>query len=93
VAFKKRVRIIKKYGAMNRKDWRKISVKDIKTKSDELERFLVPLLHKSFVEEIGTPSRCAKRIATECRKGLGIVLPLSRHTSVSSSTCCSTTET
>ncbi len=66
------------YGAMNRKDWRKISVKDIKTRSDELERFLVPLLHKSFLEEIGTPSRWAKRIAADCRKGLGIVLPLSR---------------
>lgn len=66
------------YGAMNRKDWREVSVKDIEAKSDELERFLVPLLHKSFFDEIGTPSRWAKRIATDCRKGLGIVLPLSR---------------
>jgi hypothetical protein len=36
------------------------------------------LLHTSFFEKIGDPSRWAKRMIADCRKGLRIVLPLSR---------------
>jgi len=64
------------YGAINRKDWRKVSVRDVKINSDELEGHLVPLLHKDIVAQHGRPSSWAKRIATTCRKTLEIVLPL-----------------
>jgi predicted nucleotidyltransferase component of viral defense system len=66
------------YGAMNRKDWRKVSVKDIKPDADELDRYLVPLLQGGSLEGVGMPSRWAKRLAAECRKSLRMVLPLNK---------------
>lgn len=67
------------YGAMNRKDWRTVSVRDVKIKSDELEGLLIPLLHKDIVAQLGLHSSWAKRMAAACRKALGIVLPLKEN--------------
>jgi predicted nucleotidyltransferase component of viral defense system len=67
------------YGAMNRKDWREVSVRDIKIRGEELENFLIALLHKDIVAELGPPSRWAKRMIADCRKALEVVLPLKKN--------------
>jgi Nucleotidyl transferase AbiEii toxin, Type IV TA system len=63
------------YGAMNRKDWREVSLRDIKIKEDELENLLIPLLHKDIVAQLGLPSKWVKHMETACSEALGIVLP------------------
>ena len=66
------------YGAMNRKDWREVSVKDVKADAEELERYLVPLLQRGSLDGVGMAARWAKRLAAECRKGFRMVLPLNK---------------
>ena len=67
------------YGAMNRRDWRKVSVKDADFNAGEIESFLVPLLRKDFLEGTDHVSAWAARLLQECRDGLSVVLPLADH--------------
>jgi hypothetical protein len=50
------------YGAMNRKDWRRISMDDLKFDPGEIEDQLCPLLTREFTENISKPSEWAKRL-------------------------------
>ena len=61
------------YGAMNRKDWRTVSLQDVEFSADELSRELLPLLRAGSAE--GDDSY-GKRIIEECRQRLSVVLPL-----------------
>ena len=66
------------YGAMNRKDWRTVSVADVDVDVDvaELVNQLVPSFH---IGAIGGPEEATiygKTLVEECRKGLSAVLPL-----------------
>jgi hypothetical protein len=64
---------------MNRKDWRKISTDDVNFKLDELKKFLLPLLRTSTVQALDTVEAWAKRLVSECKEGLSIVLPFEEH--------------
>ncbi|MCD4824737.1 MAG: nucleotidyl transferase AbiEii/AbiGii toxin family protein, partial [Phycisphaerae bacterium] len=64
------------YGAMNRKDWRTVSLDNIGYDAREIENQLVPVIRNEFLakREVGN---WAKRMIDQCREGLGVVLPMS----------------
>ena len=68
------------YGAMNRKDWRTISLEDVAFDSIELERMLLPVLNKHTSEKISSslPS-FRENLVDQCRKKLSIVFPFSER--------------
>lgn len=64
------------YGAMNRKDWRTVSVKDVSFEVSEVKNLLLPLLRNEVVAQVGQVTTWVARMVEECRQGLTIVLPL-----------------
>lgn len=65
------------YGAMNRKDWRTISVDDVSFEANELKSQLLPTLQNDYVAGIKQPDTWTLRLVDECRDALDVVLPLS----------------
>jgi len=65
------------YGAMNRKDWRTVSEKDIDYSADELMNELAPVLRSEERDNTRDPERWASRLVKECRQAISIVLPFS----------------
>ena len=65
------------YGAMNRKDWRRVFVDDVKFDADELARQLIPTLRIDPSREQESFAEYGKRLVEECQRALSIVLPLS----------------
>lgn len=63
------------YGAMNRKDWRTISVQDIDFDTAELSRQLIPTLRSSILTEQETTGEYGARLIKECRQFLSAVFP------------------
>jgi predicted nucleotidyltransferase component of viral defense system len=63
------------YGAMNRKDWRTISLEDVSLEVDELSQQLFPLLRTRSTDENESPTSYGKRLVDECRDRLSVVLP------------------
>jgi len=63
------------YGAMNRKDWRTVSIEDVNFDAAELARQLIPTLHVREMPEQGSPAEYGARLVKECREGLSAVLP------------------
>ena len=61
------------YGAMNRKDWRRVTIDDIAYQPDEMETQLRPVLRQDAV--IGHAGIWGTRLVTECRQALEVVLP------------------
>lgn len=66
------------YGAMNRKDWRTVSVDDVDFEVDELENLLLPLLRRDFLQKFGPTTTWAVRLQDEIRQALQVVLPLEK---------------
>jgi len=66
-------------GAMNRKDWRYVSVKDISVNQNELERDLVPVLRSKILEGVRDVGLWASRIVDETKDAFGRLLPLRGH--------------
>jgi predicted nucleotidyltransferase component of viral defense system len=66
------------YGAMNRKDWRAVSVDDVGFETGELENHLIPLLRRDSLMNAGQSPISGSRLVEECRQALQIVLPLSK---------------
>jgi predicted nucleotidyltransferase component of viral defense system len=64
------------YGAMNRKDWRTVKPEDVEFDDREIENQLVPVIRRGFAEKMGKPRDWAARLVSECRRGLGVVLPM-----------------
>jgi len=64
------------YGAMNRKDWRTVTLADIAFDSRELREQLIPLLSAPAIQRIGTGDQWAARLVSECRTAMAVVLPL-----------------
>ena len=67
------------YGAFNRKDWRKISLKDIDFDPKEIQRTLSPVLQKQALPEGTTILNLAKQMIKICREKISIVFPFSKH--------------
>jgi hypothetical protein len=65
------------YGAMNRKDWRTVSIEDVNFNVAELLRLLMPTLHNQTKKEHGLPANYGMQLVKECRDGLSAVLPFS----------------
>jgi predicted nucleotidyltransferase component of viral defense system len=65
------------YGAMNRKDWRTVSPEDVEFGAREIENQIVPVVRESYLAEAPRPQEWARRLQEECRRHLGVVLPLS----------------
>jgi hypothetical protein len=63
------------YGAMNRKDWRSISVEDVSFDEEDLARQLLPTLRISPTMKQSTVADYGTRLAVECRQALSVVLP------------------
>jgi len=64
------------YGAMNRKDWRTVTVEDVGYDPRELENQLIPVVRSEFLAKQKAGDWAAAMIA-ECRDRLGAVLPMS----------------
>ena len=64
------------YGAMNRKDWRTVSVDDIAFEPLELRNQLIPTLRPEAIEGGTAAIAWARSLNDECRDALRIVLPL-----------------
>jgi predicted nucleotidyltransferase component of viral defense system len=65
------------YGAINRKDWRTVSNRDMNFEANEFQNNLLPLLRRNFLTGIDQNTAWATRLVEECRQALGAVLPLS----------------
>ncbi|MFA6234082.1 MAG: nucleotidyl transferase AbiEii/AbiGii toxin family protein [Bacteroidota bacterium] len=63
------------YGAMNRKDWRTVSVDDVVFDPAELGRKLTPMLREGIGEHDLPPEEYGKRLAVKCTELLARVLP------------------
>jgi hypothetical protein len=63
------------YGAMNRKDWRTVSIEDVGYDPKELENELVPVIRSDFLAK-QQAGDWAKKMIAECRNRLEIVLPM-----------------
>ena len=64
------------YGAMNRKDWRTVSVDDVAFDPRELGNQLVPTLRAEILGDATDAIAWARSLNDECRDALGVVLPL-----------------
>lgn len=66
------------YGAMNRKDWRTVSVNDVHFEKKELQNQLIPLVRRDSVPTGRQAAAWGNRLAKECRQRMDVVLPFSK---------------
>jgi len=66
------------YGAMNRKDWRTISVQDINFDTAELSGQMIPTLRSNILTEQETTGEYGARLIKECRQFLSAVFPFTK---------------
>lgn len=64
-------------GAMNRKDWRTISIDNLNFSHKELKNELLPMLRKDLLDDNDDTKTWAERLIEETYRALSIVLPLS----------------
>jgi len=64
------------YGAMNRKDWRTVSLDDVNFDTREFESQLVPVLREALAEDMNLQEWTGV-LVDECRQALRTLLPLS----------------
>ncbi|MBU4174382.1 MAG: nucleotidyl transferase AbiEii/AbiGii toxin family protein [Actinobacteria bacterium] len=69
------------YGAMNRRDWRTVSIEDVDFEEEEIERQLVPTLNRDIVTGIESPRAFGTTLVTECKEALSVVLPFTEQES------------
>ena len=63
------------YGAMNRKDWRTVSVGDVDFDAVELARQLTPTLRLGAIQGTRGAGNYGEMLVDECRQALSAVLP------------------
>jgi len=66
------------YGAMNRKDWRNVSINDVRLDINDLERLLIPTLQKSTIHGIKKISEFGHKLVQECQQRLSAILPFTK---------------
>jgi predicted nucleotidyltransferase component of viral defense system len=67
------------YGGINRRDWREVSLDDVQTDPDEVDRLLRPMLRGDMVPERIDLVPWTKQLVADCRDMLSVVLPLEPH--------------
>lgn len=65
------------YGAMNRKDWRTVSLEDIGYDAKELASQLIPVVRRNYLDDLGGPEAFGSRLVSQCRVAMQSILPLS----------------
>ena len=65
------------YGAMNRKDWRTITLNDISFTANELKQKLFTVLRQGLVPHQDDTSSYGQTLVEECRDKLSVIYPLS----------------
>jgi len=63
------------YGAMNRKDWRTVSIGDVDFDVAELASQLIPMLRPGAIQETQGAGNYGKMLVDECRQALSALLP------------------
>lgn len=66
------------YGALNRKDWRTISLEDITFQTAELKNMLIPVIHRIAAVGGDDITGFAQRLVNECKQSLSAVYPFSK---------------
>lgn len=64
------------YGAMNRLDWRTVSLDRFDFRTRDLTDQLLPVLRRDHLRTIKTPERWAEDLGRTCHAALSVVLPL-----------------
>ena len=64
------------YGAMSRRDWRTVSIDDVRMDPVDADRRLLPLLRADMVPARRDLDAWSARLVAECRERLSIILPL-----------------
>lgn len=64
------------YGAMNRRDWRAVTLDDVHVQSQELQNRLIPVIADDQTSGIHSTRRWAQQLVEECRDALSMLLPL-----------------
>lgn len=64
------------YGGANRKDWRSVSVDDVKLDATELRNQLLPTIRRAMLPPADRITTWGDRLASACRDLLSTVLPL-----------------
>lgn len=67
------------YGAMNRKDWRTISLDSIAFDHQELQQSLLPVLRRGDLDQMGDIDVWASRITGETQEALGFLFPFKEN--------------
>lgn len=67
------------YGAMNRKDWRTISLEDITFTDNELKQKLLPVLKPDVIPHQDDVSLLGQTLIKECGSKLSVVFPLEEY--------------
>lgn len=67
------------YGALNRKDWRTISLEDITFETAELKNMLTPVIHRVAVDDKDGIEVFAQRLVNECKQNLSAIYPFSEQ--------------
>jgi hypothetical protein len=67
------------YGGINRRDWRTVTPADVVLDPNEVQTALVPMLRADRAPARHEIAAWAKKLVTECRERLSLVLPLSEH--------------
>jgi len=64
------------YGALNRRDWREVSLDEVGADPEDVDRFLLPVLRGDMSPAPEATAGWTARLVAECRELLRIVLPL-----------------
>lgn len=64
------------YGGMNRRDWRAVSLEEVRVDPRDVDRQLVPLLRRGLAPTRPNLNAWSERLTDECRDRLSQVLPL-----------------
>jgi hypothetical protein len=67
------------YGGASPRDWRTVSIEDLRADPTEVERQLLPVLRGNLVPAPSDVAAWSQRLVVECRDLLGALLPLEAH--------------
>jgi len=62
------------YGAMNRRDWRTVTIEEVSLEIGDFEQKLLPMLRSKGVDTV-SPASFKKRLIEDCLQGLSALLP------------------
>jgi len=64
------------YGGINRRDWREVSLDDVRADPKEVDRQLIPMLRSGTIPTRDQIAEWSAQLVADCRELLSIVLPL-----------------